>query len=125
VPVTGQRAGSIVVIAFGSLVTGVGIVTGIACLSVPGSDGRAGDCAGSAVIAAVGVLFLVVGIVAFVARPGPSRGPAAGAASPPRGIRPVVVERTVVEETVKVRCRYCNALNPETATKCATCGAPL
>ena len=121
----GQRAGSIVVMAFGGLVTGLGVVTGVACLSVPASDGRAGDCAGSAVIAAVGILFLVVGVVAFFARPGSSRGPAAGAAGPPRAIRPVVVERTVVEETVEVRCRYCNALNPETATKCATCGAPL
>ena len=124
-PVTGQRAGSIVVIAFGSLVTGLGVVTGVACLSVPAGDGRTGDCAGSAVIAAVGVLFLVVGIVAFVTRPGPNRRPASGAVGPPRAIRPVVVERTVVEETVEVRCRYCNALNPETATKCATCGAPL
>jgi hypothetical protein len=31
----------------------------------------------------------------------------------------------VVREIVKVRCKYCNSLNPETGQRCSNCGGQL
>lgn len=36
-----------------------------------------------------------------------------------------VKEREVIKEIVKVRCRYCGALNLQTENKCSNCGANL
>jgi hypothetical protein len=46
---------------------------------------------------------------------------APSAQAPPAGGASTVIER----EVVKIKCRYCGALNDETAKACASCGASL
>jgi len=43
------------------------------------------------------------------------------AQAPPAGGAPTVIER----EVVKIKCRYCGALNDETSKACSSCGANL
>jgi hypothetical protein len=46
--------------------------------------------------------------------------------APPVQPTPTVGQTTVVErEVVKIKCRYCSALNDETARACVSCGATL
>ena len=98
------------------------------CASFPTVNGVAPDCTAPAVFVVVGVVFLLIGIGVLVASAMGARTtiyPATDPAVPPPLIQPVVIQQTVVQQTVEVRCRYCQSLNPVTATKCSACGAAL
>lgn len=53
------------------------------------------------------------------------QGEIAAVRAAPRGGVPPVVERTIERQVVKVRCRNCGSLNPETDRVCEACKAPL
>jgi ribosomal protein L40E len=124
-----QRLGAaIALIVFGVIFAGGGAAAWNACASSSTVNGVAPDCSGFEVPIALGVILVIVGIVVLVVSAfGGTRTiyPTTDPAVPPPLIQPVVVQQTVVQQTVEVRCRYCEALNPVTATKCSSCGAAL
>jgi ribosomal protein L40E len=123
-----RAATAVLLIILGFVTIVVGAWTWANCSALPVVNGVAPSCGGFAVVLVVGVLLLVVGLVVAVAS---ARGghrtiyPSMDPAVPPPLIQPVVVQQTVVQQTVEVRCRYCQSLNPVTATKCSACGAAL
>jgi hypothetical protein len=115
-------------ILFGTFIAAVGGLIWDECTSVPAGQGMAADCGGGILFTVFGLIFLLLGIgilIAVIFHPTVTIGQPAGIERSPHAIRPVVVERTVVQQTVEVRCRYCGSLNYETATDCVSCGAPL
>jgi len=122
-----RAATAVVLLILGVALIIVGAWTWAACSSLPVS-GAAPSCGGFAVLVVLGVILFVIGIVVAVASAMGGRRtiyPSMDPAVPPPLIRPVMVQQTVVQQTVEVRCRYCQTLNPVTATKCSACGAAL
>jgi ribosomal protein L40E len=123
-----RAATAVFLIVVGVMAIAIGAWTWSTCSSLPSVNGVAPSCGGSAIVVLFGFLLLVIGIVvAVVSARGGRRTiyPSTDPAIPPPLIQPVVVQQTVVEQTVEVRCRYCQSLNPVTATKCSACGAAL
>ncbi|MGA9839518.1 MAG: zinc ribbon domain-containing protein [Thermoplasmata archaeon] len=88
------------------------------------------------IVGAVVIILLVVWVVVR-SRRGPSLPPHSAGGEvhygPPPGAPPPIhltpsgepaVQQIVLRETVKVNCRYCNALIDSTASVCPNCGAP-
>ena len=123
-----RAATAVFLIVVGVMAIAIGAWTWSSCSSLPSDNGMAPSCGGYAVIVFFGFLLLVIGIAVAVAS---ARGgqrtiyPSMDPAVPPPLIQPVVVQQTVVQQTVEVRCRYCQSLNPVTATQCSACGAAL
>jgi len=115
-------------IVIGAFLTVIGAASWSICASAPTVNGVAPDCGGPEAFAILGVIILLVGIGLAVAWASGGRRtiyPSTDPAVPPPLIQPVVVQQTIVQQTVEVRCRYCGALSPVTATKCSSCGAAL
>jgi hypothetical protein len=115
-------------IVFGGFLGLLGLATWNSCASAPAVNGVAPDCSGEVLFAAIGFVILFVGIlliVVDVVRTPQQVYPSTDPAVPPPLIRPVVVQETIVQPTVEVRCRYCGSLNPVSATRCFSCGAAL
>lgn len=118
----------IALLLFGLLLIIAGAAIWNTCASAPAVNGVSPDCSGFAVPVVIGVILLLAGIGLLAASAMGARTtvyPASNPAVPPPLIQPVVVQQTIVQQTVEVRCRYCQSLNPVTATKCASCGAAL
>ncbi len=72
--------------------------------------------------------FLAIGLAFFVLMGGlmlVMMGAVAGMDTKKKDPSQSTTHTEVVHEVVKVRCRYCNALNFETSQRCGNCGAQL
>ncbi len=72
--------------------------------------------------------FLAIGLAFFVLMGGlmlVMMGAVAGMDAKKKDPSQASTHTEVVHEVVKVRCRYCNALNFETSQRCGNCGAQL
>lgn len=127
-PPAQKTAGAIALILIGLLLTGLGVAIYEVCANPLPAGVTANCAAGPTVLLLFGVICLIAGIAIVVAPAFAGRQtiyPTTDPAVPPPLIRPVVLQETIVQQTVEVRCRYCGSLNAVTATKCSACGAAL
>jgi hypothetical protein len=116
----GPLRGGIPLVIFGVACALIGIIAVTSCLSV-----GSGSCAIPGFFLALGVGIILVGTLLILTRPWRPTVLTYDPAVPPPLVQPVVIQQTIREETVKVRCRFCGGLAPVTATSCPSCGAPL
>ena len=125
---TSRAIQGVLVLVFGFLFVGFGAASWATCASAPAVNGVAPVCGAFLALLFIGVILVIVGVVLIAIGAMAARRtiyPTTDPAVPPPLIQPVVVQQTVVQETVEVRCRYCQSLNPVTATRCVSCGAAL
>lgn len=123
-----RLGGGIALILFSLVLIALGAFTLTWC-SGPTPAGVTVSCGpGTGAVLAVGILVLLVGIGlvagSFLGRR-PTLYPTTDPAVPPPIIRPVLIQQTIVQPTVEVRCRYCGTLNPVSSARCTSCGAAL